>query len=248
VTNHRRRFRSGRLPLEHFETRFSDENVRFWVPIFVEEAGIASGDRVLDVGCGTGGYSVAIAAATGAKVTGLDESDRFVARAREVHGPVEFVVGDAERLPFPDGSFDRVLFSLVLHQAADPEAAVREGARVLVPGGRVFVRTIAPEDVASRIPERYLPAMAAADEARVIPIAALVRMLEGAGFGHVSTRHVLRNANITVDEVERAMDAERARYDFLTDAGVDEARRRLRGDGGPWVDPRSNTILVATRC
>jgi SAM-dependent methyltransferase len=248
MTVDRRRFRSGRLPLEHFETRFSEDNLRFWVPVFVEAAAIAAGDRVLDVGCGTGGYSVAIAAVTGAAVTGLDESEPFVACARERPGPLEFVLGNAERLPFPDVSFDRVLYSLVLHQAGDPETAIREGARVLVPGGRVFVRTIASEDAGGRIPDRYLPAMAAADEARLIPIDDLVRMLESAGFEGVATRRVLRNARLTLEEVERGIQAERARYDFLTDAEVEEALRRLREDGGPWVDPRPNTILVATRC
>jgi hypothetical protein len=73
-------------------------------------------------------------------------------------------------------------------------------------------------------------------------------MLQAAGFGHVSTRHVLRNAFLTLDDVERAMAAERARYDSITEAEIEEARRRLREDGGPWVDPRRNTILVATRC
>jgi SAM-dependent methyltransferase len=244
----RREFRSGRLPVDYFQTRFSEDNLRFWVPIFVEAAAIGSAHRVLDVGCGTGGYSVAIAASTGAAVTGLDESEGFVARAREQPGPVELVVGDAERLPFPDGSFDRVLFSLVLHQVGDLEAAVREGARVLVGGGRVLIRTIAPEDAADRLPDRFLPSMAAADKARLIPIDDLVRMLQAACFGHVSTRHVLRNAFLTPDDVERAMAAERARYDSITDAEIEEARRRLREDGGPWVDPRRNTILVATRC
>jgi len=248
VSVDRRRFRSGRLAVDHFHSRFSDDNLRFWVPLFVEAAEIRPESRVLDVGCGTGGYSIAIAATASAIVTGLDESERFVARAREQPGPVEFVVGDAERLPFRDGSFDRVLFSLVLHQVGDPEAAVREGARVLVRGGRVVVRTIAPEDAADRLPDRLLPSMAAADEARMIPIDDLVRMLEGAGFQKVATRRVLRNARLTLEEVERAIDAERARYDFVTDAEVDEARRRLREDGGPWVDPRRNTILVATRC
>jgi SAM-dependent methyltransferase len=248
VTVDRRRFRSGQLAVDYFHSRFSDDNLRFWVPLFVEAAEIRPESRVLDVGCGTGGYSVAIAAATGASVTGLDEAERFVARAREQPGPVEFVVGDAERLPFPDGSFDRVLFSLVLHQIGDPEAAIREGARVLVHGGLVLVRTIAPEDAADRLPDRFLPSMAAADETRLIPIDDLVGMLQVAGFGHVSTTHVLRNAFLTLDDVERAMAAERARYDSVTDAEIEEARRRLREDGGPWVDPRRNTILVATRC
>ena len=82
----------------------------------------------------------------------------------------------------------------------------------------------------------------------MIPIDDLLGMHEAAGFEHVSTTHVLRDAFLTLDEVERAMAAERARYDSITDAELEEARHRLREDGGPWVDPRRNTILVATRC
>jgi ubiquinone/menaquinone biosynthesis C-methylase UbiE len=244
----RRRFRSDRLPLEHFETRFSDDNLRFWAPVLVEAAAIAPGSRVLDVGCGTGGLSVAIATAASAAVTGIDESERFVARARAMPGTVDFVVGDAERLPFATGSFDRVLLSLVLHQLGRPEAGVREAYRVLREGGRVLVRTIAPEDVHGRIPERYLPAMAAADAARVLPVAELIRLLEESGFIDISTRRVLRNKALTLEEVERALHAERARYDFIGDAEIEDALRRLREDGGPWVDPRPNTIVVGTRC
>ena len=178
----------------------------------------------------------------------IDESERFVARAREDAGPVDFVVGDAERLPFADGSFDRVLLSLVLHQLERPESAVREAFRVLRPGGRVIVRTIAPEDVLARIPERYLPAMAAADAERLVPIELLVGLLADAGFADVSTRRVLRNKPLSLEAVESALHAERARYDFLTDREVADALRRLREDGGPWIDPRPNTILVGSRC
>jgi len=247
VSVERRRFRSDRLAVDHFHSRFSDDNLRFWVPLFVEAAEIRPGSRVLDVGCGTGGYSIAIAETASAAVTGLDDSERFVARARESPGSVSFVVGDAERLPFDEGSFDRLLLSLVLHQLEDPEAAVCEAARVLVAGGVALVRTIAPENVAGRIPERFLPTMAAADVERLIPVDALERMLEGAGFDRISTRRVLRNKPLTLAALEQSLHAERARYDFLTDAEVEEALRRLREDGGPWVDPRPNTILVARR-
>ena len=244
----RRRFRSDHLDVDHFHSRFSDDNLRFWVPLFVEAAAVERGHHVLDVGCGTGGYSIAIAALASAKVTGVDESERFVARAREDAGPVEFVVGDAERLPFADSSFDRVLLSLVLHQLERPQAGVQEAFRVLRAGGRVLVRTIAPKDVHDRIPERYLPAMAAADAERLVPIELLVGMLADAGFADVSTRRVLRNKPLSLEAVESAVHAERARYDFLTDREVADALHRLREDGGPWIDPRPNTILVGTKC
>jgi len=243
----RRDFRSDRLPVDYFHSRFSDDNLAFWVPLFVEAAAIGATTRVLDIGCGTGGHSIAIAAATGAAVIGIDESERFVARARQQAGTVEFVVGDAERLPFAEASFDAVLLSLVLHQLERPQAAVDEAHRVLADRGRAVVRTIDPQDARDRIPERFLPGMAAADAARLPPIEELVRMLSQAGF-EVSKRRVLRNKPLTLEEVEHSLRAERARYDFLTDAEVDGALRRLREDGGPWVDPRPNTILVGTRC
>ena len=243
----RRRFRSDRLPLDHFDSRFSADNIAFWPPLFVELAEIRPGSRVLDVGCGTGGYAIAIAAVS-AVVTGVDESERFIARAREKPGAATFVVGDAEQLPFEAASFDRVLLSLVLHQLERPEAALREAFRVLRRGGIALVRTIAPEDAHDRIPERYLPRMAAADAARLLPTHAIAGMLRDAGFAGVSTKPVLRNKALSLPEVERALRAERARYDFLTDAEFDEAFRRLREDGGPWVDPRPNTILIATKC
>ena len=244
----RRRFRSDRLDVDHFHSRFSDDNLRFWAPLFVDAAGIERGHRVLDVGCGTGGYSIAIAALASAEVTGVDESERFVARARNGAGPADFVVGDAERLPFADASFDRVLLSLVLHQLERPEAALGEAFRVLGAGSRVLVRTIAPEDVHDRIPERYLPAMAAADAARLIPIDLLVQMLQESGFVEVSTTRVLRNKRLTLAEVETGIHAERARYDSLSDAEVEPALRQLREDGGPWIDPRPNTILIGAKC
>ena len=90
--------------------------------------------------------------------------------------------------------------------------------------------------------------MAAADAARLVPIELLVHMLDEAGFTDVSTSRVLRNKALTLEDVERSLQAERARYDSLTDREVADALRRLREDGGPWLDPRPNTILVGARC
>jgi ubiquinone/menaquinone biosynthesis C-methylase UbiE len=138
--------------------------VRFWVPELVAAARIERDQRVLDVGCGTGGFSRAIAETTVAAVTGLDSSARFIAFARKLppprRGAVAWVVGDAQELPFPPASFDRVLLSLVLHQLPDPERSLAEAWRVLGPRGLVLVRTIAPEDARERVPERFLPSMA----------------------------------------------------------------------------------------
>ncbi len=107
-----------------------------------EMAGSVSGKRVLDVGCGDGAYSIEIAR-RGAIVTGIDISAEMIdaarRRAEERGAEVELLVGDASRVPFPDGTFDVVLAVTVLCFVGDAAAAVREMARVLAPGGRLVL-------------------------------------------------------------------------------------------------------------
>jgi ubiquinone/menaquinone biosynthesis C-methylase UbiE len=99
----------------------------------------ASGLSVLDVGCGQG-IDLCEYALTGATVTGVDLTPRHVELAREhldelgLEGSV--VLGDAENLPFPDETFDRVSSNGVLHHTPNMPRALSEIHRVLRPGGR----------------------------------------------------------------------------------------------------------------
>jgi ubiquinone/menaquinone biosynthesis C-methylase UbiE len=104
----------------------------------------SAGAHVLDVGCGTGEDARAMGALVGpsGRVIGLDSSGRLLAVARERtgarHGPVEWVHGDAQRLPFADGEFDAARVERVLMHVADPARVVAEMARVVRPRGRVM--------------------------------------------------------------------------------------------------------------
>lgn len=102
----------------------------------------ARGKHVLEIGCGLGTDLVRFARA-GATVTGLDLTPRaveLVQRRLELEGlNGEVVTGDAEALPFGDGSFDRVYSWGVLHHTPDARGAVREAVRVLRPGGELCV-------------------------------------------------------------------------------------------------------------
>jgi SAM-dependent methyltransferase len=107
-------------------------------PAFADFAGVAAGQRVIDVGCGPGALTVELVGRLGADaVSAVDPSESFVAAARERQPDVEVQQAPAEELPFADGEFDAALAQLVVHFMADPVAGLREMGRVTSAGGVV---------------------------------------------------------------------------------------------------------------
>ena len=105
------------------------------------EAVARPGAHVLDACCGTGDLALACARA-GARVTGLDFSERMLERARRKGPALEWVQGDALELPFPDASFDGATVGFGVRNLEDLERGLAELRRVLRPGGRVGVLEI----------------------------------------------------------------------------------------------------------
>jgi 2-polyprenyl-3-methyl-5-hydroxy-6-metoxy-1,4-benzoquinol methylase len=102
--------------------------------------GAEPGDNVLEVGCGSGYYTRALTE-LGARVTATDLAPAYVEQARRLASEAKFRVEDAQRLSFPDESFDLVLLTEVIEHVPDADAAVREAARVLRPEGVLAVST-----------------------------------------------------------------------------------------------------------
>jgi SAM-dependent methyltransferase len=168
-------------------------------------AGVEPGMRALDVGCGTGLLTAALAESLGAdNVAGAEPSEPFAEACRARLPGVEVAVAGAEALPFGDGAFDAALSQLVVNFMRDAEAGVRELARVTRPGGIVAscVWDYAGEmtllrafwDAAREVePERA----AAADEGVVMRWCSeeeLRRLWEGAGLRDVSTGALMARA------------------------------------------------------
>lgn len=120
-----RRFRREKTDPEPFYVGLADRTIAG----FPHEL---AGQRILDLGCGPGWYSVALERA-GAIVVGLDLGRADVASASE--RGVTALVGDGMELPFADGAFDGVFCSNLLEHVPDPESVTREIARLLKPGG-----------------------------------------------------------------------------------------------------------------
>ena len=109
-----------------------------WRRALVEAIDARPADRVLDVATGTGMVATALRARYGCVIVGLDQSPDMLRLARTREGVYEGIVqGRAEKLPFPDASFDHLSFAYLLRYVDDPAATMRELARVVKPGGRV---------------------------------------------------------------------------------------------------------------
>jgi arsenite methyltransferase len=110
---------------------------------------LARGERVLDVGSGAGTDSLVAAqmVAPEGRVTGIDMTPEMLAKARTSAAAmdlsnVEFLEGEAERLPFPDESFDVVISNGVIDLIPDKDAVFSEIHRVLRPGGRIQIADV----------------------------------------------------------------------------------------------------------
>jgi SAM-dependent methyltransferase len=117
-------------------------------PHILSAVGVDGHHRVLDVATGTGNVALR-AVRSGAKVTGLDLTpellDIAAVRAAALGVEVEWIHGDAEALPFPDRSFDRVLSAFGIQFAPRHQMTVRELVRVCRPGGAIAVANWTPE-------------------------------------------------------------------------------------------------------
>jgi len=162
---------------------------------------IAAGDRVLDVGCGSGAVTREIARRVGDRglAVGLDPSSELLAIARELAQEaglgerVEFREGDVRRLPFADGSFDVVLCVTVLSHVPGGEAAIPELLRVLRSGGRLGVFDLDTDMTTFTHPDRSLTRriVAAASDAAAVDgwlVRRLPSLLQRAGLGDVKVR------------------------------------------------------------
>jgi ubiquinone/menaquinone biosynthesis C-methylase UbiE len=98
------------------------------------------GDTLLDIGCGTGALTAALGR-HGINATGIDVVPEFVNIARELHPSSVFLVAEAEKLPFASGSFTFVTLASVLEHVRDWRLTLAEAARVLAPGGVLYLHT-----------------------------------------------------------------------------------------------------------
>ncbi|MEL6148451.1 MAG: class I SAM-dependent methyltransferase [Chloroflexota bacterium] len=113
---------------------FTEETRDKIIQTCVEAGGFKAGDKVADLGCGSGAFTVLLQRNHDIKPVGLDISDRLIRYAQREYPEVEFMVGDVEQQPFDDNSMDGALLSGIVHHFPDPTKFAEEVYRVLKPG------------------------------------------------------------------------------------------------------------------
>lgn len=130
---------------EYYADAFGSVTSQMAEPL-LDATAVRSGTRLLDV-CTGPGFIASVAAARGARATGLDFSAAMIAEAKRRHPSVDFHEGDAEALPFAATTFDAVVMNFGLLHLARPDAAVAEARRVLRAGGRYALTVWSEEAV-----------------------------------------------------------------------------------------------------
>ena len=207
------------------------------------------GRRVLEVGCGTGRLTTALAERAYAKVWAVDPSPEMlaVARGRAPRG-VAFKQAPAEALPFKDGWFARAAAMLVVH-VLDRPRAFAELRRVLGADGRLVVATFDPAHVHGYWLNRYFPSILEIDLARFAPADVLGDELRAAGFAAVRT--LALHQRKTMDRhtaLERIRGRHISTFDLIDETEIEAGLNRATKDLPAQVEYRTEWLVVAASC
>lgn len=195
----------------------------------VQRGRVTTASRVLDVGCGTGNYAVALVDLTGCEAWGLEPSEgmRRAAQIRLPEGRV--LAGRAERLALPGGPFDLVFSVDVIHHVEDRAAYHREAFRALVPGGRFCTVTDSEEIIRHRSPlATHFPETVEAELKRYPAIDELSRMMREAGFAGIEEETVSLEFPLT--DIRKYRDKAYSSLHLITEAAFGQGMARLELD------------------
>jgi ubiquinone/menaquinone biosynthesis C-methylase UbiE len=162
---------------------YSPAVLAFWLrTIATPLVGDHIGD-ILDLGCGTGRYTAALATRFGATAVGVDPSEKMLAEARKKGGAnVRFLRGSAESTPLADASVDMVFMSMVFHHFSNPLKAAQECRRVLRPGGVACLRAGATDWIDSYPYVPFFPDIRPLLKKDLKSVAFMESTFEAAGF------------------------------------------------------------------
>ncbi len=219
------------------------EALALWMSAIESRVRERSIHRILDLGCGTGRFSQALATRFDTDVIGVDPSQKMlaVARGKTHEARVRYVEGRAEAIPLQAESVDMVFTSMTFHHFTDRSAAASECRRVLRRGGVLLVRTATREQIDSYAYVPFIPVTRGMHE-EVLPSLAEIRgVFESAGLRHVSSELITQTIAPTwqayAEKLAAGGDSVLARVNAIElEVGLERVRRHAAA-----VDPQAVT-------
>ncbi len=183
----------------------SEKNIDIWLKLIAEKINVQGDVTLLDLGCGTGRFTIPIATQLGYSVTGADASEDMVIKA-SVKKDAEramWDVQDASSLTYSDDSFDAVFMSHLLHHVDGPLKVLGECSRVLKPGGVLLNRYGTLEDLND--PEHvFFPEVIEIDKERCATKSQMENWFKMSGFNRVSSKTITQQ---TYQKAEERLEA-----------------------------------------
>jgi SAM-dependent methyltransferase len=238
------------------QVRVSDApHLEWWRRRIIEAGELGPGKRLIDLGCGTGRWTIPLAAQSGCEALGLDRSAGMLekARAKDAERRVTWVQGDVEHLDVEPGSFDCAFMCLMMHHLTDHLATFRGVYRALRPGGVFLIRQGTLEDTAQDPMHRFFPEALTIDRGRIPLLPEIVFWLEEAGFAPVEHGTMTQTTYVTLDRMvaefdERVMSA----LHLISDEAYHRGLRRLKDyiaahPHDPWLYQSRFTLFAARK-
>lgn len=234
----------------------SEQNLELWINLISKKTGSIGKIDFLDLGCGTGRFSIPIANEHGYSVTGADSSKEMLLKAKEKTGElqIKWDIQDATSLSYSNGSFDAVFMSHLLHHVDEPLQIVKECYRVLRPNGTILNRFAAIEHIRDDPEHRFFPETLEIDEARIPTIKQVEEWFKVVGFNDVSSEMVLQQTYRSAEEVlEKTSLKSTSVLTLISQPSFQQGLNALReyvstNPNDPWLLRNRITLTTGKKC
>ena len=179
-----------------------EENLNLWLALISEKIGQRQKTEFLELGCGTGRFTIPIATSLKYSVTGADSSEEMLLKARKKDGAeqIKWDIQNAASLSYPDDSFDVVFISHLLHHVDEPSDVIKECYRILKPDGVIFNRYGPIEHIIGDPEHVFFPVTIEIDESRTPTIEQVENWFRNAGFNKVSSETISQRTYKSAEE------------------------------------------------
>jgi len=221
--------------------KLSPETARLWMDVVAEF--LPSGGRalsILDLGCGTGRFAPLLAERFGAKVVGVEPSEKMRTQAVEnaSHPRVTYLAGSAEAIPCDDASFDAAFLSMVMHHFRSIPDACLELHRVLRQGGLVFIRNSFRDRLDSVRYLDFFPSGKAADNTRLCGVDEVIASFQAEGFTLLFRRAISQQIDLSLrTHYERVKLKGLSTFEYISEeefrTGIETMRKAAEAETEP---------------